>query len=233
MKNTVLRAGVLLAALGGASVEAGAQAIDLPAGTQLRVVLETTLTTQESKVGDAFRSRLVFPVFAEEQEALPIGTAVEGTVAGLQGPGRLQGKARIQLRPEKLILPDGRTFSLAASVTEARTGENAEVDPKEGTLRQSGKEGLNGRRVATGAALSAAMGAVLGGGRGAMIGAGAAGAVALLQQLFKRGKNADLRAGSEIVLELSRTVSIPRREEVPPADQPKFGSGTLERSSKP
>ncbi len=146
---------------------------------------------------------------------LPVGTVVEGTVAGLQEPGRLQGKARIQLRPEKLTLPDGRAFFLAASISAARTGEDLEIDPQEGIISQSGKEGMNGRRVATSAATTAAMGAVLGGGRGAMLGAGAVGAVVLLHHLFKRGKNAALRAGSEILLELSRPVSIPQLEAVP------------------
>ncbi len=65
MMNTVWGAGVL-AALGGVSLWAQAPAITVPAGTRLHVVLETTLSTNHSKVGDAFRSRLVFSVFAEE-----------------------------------------------------------------------------------------------------------------------------------------------------------------------
>jgi len=214
MKITIAGVGVLVA-LWGAVSGAEAQAITVPAGTQLHVVLETALSTKNNKVGDAFRSRLVFSVFAEEQRVLPIGTVVEGSVARLRGPGRLRGKAQMQLRPETLILPDGRTFSLAASISEARTGEEMEIDPSEGILSQSGKESMNGRQVATGAATLAAMGGVMGGGRGAMIGAGTVGVVALLHHLLKRGKDADLRVGSEIILELNRPLSVPRMEEVP------------------
>ena len=82
--------------------------ITLPAGTKLHVVLETTLTTKGTKVGDPFRSRLVMPVFLNEREVVPMGAAVEGTVLSLQGPGRIKGKAEMQLRLEKLLLPDGR-----------------------------------------------------------------------------------------------------------------------------
>ncbi len=52
-----------------------------------------------------------------------------------------------------------------------------------------------------------------------MIGAGAEGAIALFHRIFKRGKDAVLPAGSEIVLELTRPVSFNTFEEVPPGER--------------
>src|SRR3990172_11003289 len=123
----------------------------------------------------------------------------------------------MQLRPEKLVLPDGDTALLTASVTGAQGTDNLKVDPEEGTIKGSGKEGMDKGGVSTTAATAAVIGAIYGGGEGALVGAGAVGAVALLHQIFKRGKDADLPAGTEIMLELTRPVSFPTMEEVPPS----------------
>lgn len=219
MKMTIGVAGVLFVCWGMAT-PAQAEEITMPAGTELRVVLETTLSTKESDAGDPFTARLVIPVFINEREALPIGSMVEGTLAGVKTPGRVKGKAQMQLRPEKLIFPDGRTISLRASVTGAQTGGEINVDPDEGTITGPGKDGISGRTVGTGAAAGAGIGAAMGGGKGALIGAGAVGAIALFHRIFKRGKDAVLPAGSEIVLELTRPVSFNTFEEVPPGERP-------------
>ena len=204
---------------GTASVAARAESVTLPAGAQLHVVMETTLTTKGSKAGDSFRARLVIPMFVNEREALPVGTVIEGRLASLQAPGRVRGRAEMQLGPEKFILPDGRDFSLAATLTDAQTGDDLDVDSEEGTVSRSGKEGMDVKQTAGGAAMGGAMGGMIGGGKGALIGAGAIATVAVLRQIFKRGRDADLPAGSEIVLELNRDVAIPLMEEVPPSDR--------------
>lgn len=203
-----------------AAISAQAGTLTLPAGAQLHVVLETTLTTKTTHVGDAFRARLVIPVWADQKEVLPVGTAVTGTVVGLKGAGRLSGRAEMQLRPDTIFLPDGRDISLRASLESANTGGSEKLDPKEGTIQGGGKDGINAKRTVTGAAVGAGIGAVAHGGEGAAIGAGAVGAVALLHQIFKKGKDASLPAGTELVLEVTRPVSFSDMQEVPPAPQP-------------
>ena len=218
------RMSILGCAVLAMGVAVNAQVVTLPAGTSLQVVLETYLNTKESKSGDPFRSRLVMPVFVEEQEVLPIGGIVEGTVVRVQGPGRVSGKAEMQLRPEKITLPNGEVLPLSATITGGSAGENTEVDSEEGTIQGSGKTGMDVRGTAGGATTGAILGAVIadqagaGIGTGAAIGAGAIVAVAVLRQLFKRGNDAELPAGSEISLELNRPLSFnPTMQEVPPA----------------
>ena len=186
--------------------------ITLPAGTTLQVVLETTLSTKNSKEGEMFRSRVVMPVFANEREVLPIGCTVEGTVVRLKQPGRVTGKAEMQLRPEKITFPDGTTVDLTATLTGAQTGDDTKVDSEEGTVKASGSEGMNTRGVITSAGTAAVLGGVMAGGTGAAIGAGAVGAIALLSQIFKRGKDAELGPGTEITLELNRPLSFTTSE---------------------
>ena len=204
--------GILMAA---AVAQAGT--ITLPAGTKLHVILETTLTTKSTTMGDPFRSRLVMPIFLNQREVVPMGTAVEGTVLSLQGPGRIKGRAEMQLRPEKLLLPDGRDIVLAASLESAKTDNDVKVDPQEGTVQGGGKEKINLKKLGKGAAIGAGVGAAVGGGPGAAMGAGAVGAIAVLHHLLKRGKDAVLPAGSELVLELTRPVYFSDMQEVPAA----------------
>lgn len=218
MKKLAWMLGGLLVAL-SARVPVRAESVTLPTGTKMHVVLETFLSTKASKDGDPFRARLVIPVFANEREALPVGTVIDGTVVGLQTPGRVSGKAQMQLRPEKITLPDGRDFSLAATLKDAQTGEDVNVDSKEGTVSSSGKDGMDVGGTAQGAGMGAVIGGLTMGGKGALIGAGAMATVAVLRQIFKRGKDAELPAGSEIVLELNRDIVIPSMEEVPPSSR--------------
>ena len=212
MGKTSWMLAVLSSLLASASVApARAESITLPVGTKLHMVLETSLTTKGNKVGDPFRGRLVIPVFANERQALPLGTVVEG----------------------KLASPDGRDFTLAATLTDAQTGDDLDVDSEEGTVSRSGKEGMDVKQTAGGAAMGGAMGGMIGGGKGALIGAGAIATVAVLRQIFKRGRDADLPAGSEIVLELNRDVAIPLMEEVPPSERPALRRSDTEKPVAP
>jgi hypothetical protein len=180
------------------------------------------------------------PVFVDEQEVLPIGGIVEGTVVRVQEPGRISGKAEMQLRPEKITLPSGDVLPLSASITGGSAGANSAVDSEEGTISASGTEGMDVRGTAGGATTGAILGAVIADqsgasiGTGAAIGAGAIVAVALIRQLFKRGNDAELPAGSEISLQLNRPLSFnPTMQEVPPEPPRHAEPGTSREDRRP
>jgi hypothetical protein len=217
--NPIVVGVMFAAAIGATAVRAGT--LTLPAGTQLNVVLETTLSTKNTQPGDRFRARIVLPVWANQKEILPVGTAVQGTVVTMKGPGRVKGRAEMQLRPEKLLLPDGRDILLGASIESAKSDDDTKIVGKEGTVKAGGKEGINKRQAATGAVMGAAVGLATAGGMGAAIGAGAVGAIVLLRQVLKKGKDATLTAGTELVLETTRDVTFSDMLEVrTPAVQP-------------
>ena len=229
---------VLTLLIAGAGL-AEAQVVTLPAGTVIQVVLETHLNTKDAKAGDTFKSRLVMPIFVDEVEVLPVGGIIEGTVVRAQGPGRVSGKAEMQLRPDKITLPSGDEFPLSATITGGTAGENTKVDSSEGTVQSSGKPGMSTRDTIGGAATGAVMGAVVadqaGGsiGTGAAIGVGAMVAVAVLRQIFKRGNDADLPAGSEITLQLNRPITFnPTMQEVPPKPRMEAQPSGLSREDR-
>jgi len=212
---------------------ASAQVVTLPSGTILQVVMETHLNTKDSKSGDPFRSHLVMPVFVDGQEVLPVGCVVEGTVVRVQGPGRVAGKAEMQLRPEKMTLPNGDVLNVNAMITGGTAGQNTKISGKEGTVQGSGKDGMDVRGTATTATTGAVLGGVMYGGQGALIGAGAVGAIALIHQIFKKGHDAELPAGSEITLELSRPLTFnPTMKEVAPLAKDQLDQSSLPRSDR-
>ena len=221
---------------------ASAQVVTLPAGTTFQVVLETHLNTKDSKAGDKFKARMVMPVFLQEQEALPVGGLVEGTVVRVQGPGRVAGKAEMQLKPEKITLPSGDVLPLTAAITGGTAGENTTVKSgdEEGTIQGSGKKGPGVRSTGGAIATGTIMGAVLenettgGIGAGAAIGAGAVVAAVLLHQIFKKGNDADLPAGSEITLSLNRPLTFnPTMQEVPPKSKMDSEAGLSRQDERP
>jgi hypothetical protein len=131
----------------------------------------------------------------------------------------------MQLRPEKVTLPNGDSMELAAAVTGGAGNENTKVDSDgEGTIQGSGKDGPSVRGTAGAISTGTIMGAVIGNqagatGTGALIGAGAVAAAVLINQLFKRGNEAELPAGSELLLQLNRPLSFnPTMKEVAPED---------------
>ncbi|OFV92728.1 MAG: hypothetical protein A3F68_06495 [Acidobacteria bacterium RIFCSPLOWO2_12_FULL_54_10] len=211
--------GWLLIALMAPAVMRG-ETVKLAAGTPLHVQLETTLSTKTSKPGEAFRARIVYAVFADEREAIPVGSMVEGTIVNLKAPGRTSGEPQIQLRPDSIVFPDGSRAQLTASVTETSGGgDKVEVDSEEGTISSSGKDGVSKGKLATNAATAATLGAIYtGSAEGALIGAGAVGAITLFHYLFKRGKDLEIPAGSELVMELNREFTYTALEDENPIE---------------
>jgi hypothetical protein len=206
----------LLALLAARARPAQAQVVTLPAGTVLEVVLETHLNTRDARSGDPFKARLVLPVFADGEQALPQDCLIEGSVLRVQQPGRVSGRAELQLKPEKITTPSGDVLPLSAAITGGKAGDSTKVVGEEGTIQASGKTGMNTRGTLGQAGMGTIIGANIGGGQGAAIGAGAAVAVAVLTQVFKRGKNADIPPGSELTLELNQGLTFnPTMKEVP------------------
>ena len=219
MKHTTTRATRIALAIAGFAigiVTARAGEMTLPAGAQLHVVLETTLNTKKTQVGDPFRARLVQSVFADEHEVLTVSTLVTGTVVSVTPPGRATGRAEMQLRPEMLYLPDGRDISLTASIHGSTADSDSKIDPTEGSVKAGNKDPIPAKQTAQGAAMGAGIGAAVGGLSGAAIGAGAVGAIAVLHHIMKKGKDAELPAGTELVLEVTRAVEISDMQAVPP-----------------
>lgn len=144
----------------------------VPAGSTLRVQLDTTLTDKTNKTGDTFTGELNEPVYVSGKEVLPKYSTVNGHVAFLKPSGRIAGKAEMRLVLDNITTPDGLVYPLDGTLEEAQGGVCAHTEntgktkaDEEGTITGCGK---SKKKAAEAAAIVGGMGA----GVGASIGMG-------------------------------------------------------------
>src|SRR5271166_6364416 len=89
--------------------------ISLPAGTSMKVKLESALTTFSSKSGDPFSARVTEAVMLEGKPVIPVGATVQGRVTKVSEPRRIAGRPTIAIFPETVVLPNGEHYVLNAT----------------------------------------------------------------------------------------------------------------------
>jgi len=206
----------LLLCLGALAVSAPAQetpaevtetpALRLPAGTSVRLKLETPISTSTSKPGDAFYGRVTQSVLHEGKTVIPVGSSVEGNVVRISEPRRIKGRPTIELRPNLIVMPDGNRYHIHAVVVDTDPSTKTQVN-EEGQIKGEGMDRRDKAEIGIGTGAGLTVGAMAGGGKGALVGA-AIGAGATVTRWLTKRKSAELPAGSEIVMELDRPVEM-------------------------
>ena len=194
----------VLAVMVTLSTLAAAQA--LPAGTGVHIKLETAISTETSKVGTVFSGRVTEGVVVAGKTLIPVGATIQGYVTKLTNPRRVRGTPEIRLRPDRLTMPDGEQFTITAVVVDTDPSTNTTVND-EGRIHGPGRTGKETAEIAVGTGAGTTIGAISGGGKGAFIG-GALGATVTVAHWLTKRHAAELPAGSEIVLELTRPVTM-------------------------
>ena len=158
----------------------GPEPVEIPDGTELTLVLETPLSSVDSKPGDLVVAKVERAVDATGAIALPGATYVEGRVLEVRNSGRVKGRARVVAAFDRIILRgEPRRLETTPIVVEAESGAKRDAKIVAGA-------------TAAGAVLGAILGGKGGAGKGAILGGGAgAGAV-----LATKGKEVDLPSGS-------------------------------------
>ena len=182
--------------------------ITLPAGTHLLMKLLSPLHTTSSTPGSGVYLETAFPVVANGRVAIPEQTRVLGVVADERRPGRVQGRAQMQLRFTQLILPDNRTLPIVGGLQSLPgSSANRTVD-KEGTLEPVDQIDADVYTIAgaTGAGLlGGAMSLSRNGLRnGFLIGAG----LGLAKVLFTRGNEISLPVGARVEMVLHHPLTV-------------------------
>jgi hypothetical protein len=141
-------------------------------GNDVRVRLNKTLTSKDSRAGDKFTATVV--------DAGPFnGAKIVGHVESIKQSGRFKGATEMYLSFDRIRLRDGENYAIGAEIIrlyDVRSGE--EVDA-EGGIETSDRGPQTLKRTGIGALAGGIFGAILGGGNGAAIGSivgGAAGA---------------------------------------------------------
>ncbi len=197
--------GVMLVAMLLAGM-AAAQTLSLPAGTGVKMKLETPISTRTTKVGDSFAGRVTEPVMIENKVVIPVGAAIQGHVSKISEPRRIKGVPEIDLRPDLLTMPDGNKFNISAVVVDTDKNSGTRVTD-EGKIKGAGASGSDKKEIAIGTGAGLGVGALAGGAKGALIGATLGASVTVAHWMTKR-HSAELPAGSEITMELSRPMAM-------------------------
>ena len=156
----------------------GPAPVKIPDGTELTLVLETPLSSVDSKPGDLVVAKVERAIDDTGAIALPGATYVEGRVLEVRNSGRVKGRPRVVAAFDRIILRgEPRRLETTPIVVEAESGAKRDATIVAGA-------------TAAGAVLGAILGGKGGAGKGAILGGGA-GAV-----LATRGKEVDLPAGS-------------------------------------
>lgn len=173
-------------------------------GTQIRIKLMDEVSSSFSERGEPFRSRVATDVLQDGQVVIPAGSEIDGRVAEVS-KGRFGGHGSILLVPETVTLDNGTKYELHA-VVDATPGSNLKVG-SEGVitpgsrLRKDGYEyaGVGGGGMIVGAALGGPVGMLAGG----VIGAGV-----VTTHLLVSHPQANLDAGSYLMLTLTQQVQL-------------------------
>lgn len=174
-------------------------------GTRLPIVLTTYLNSRTSLVGDSFYADTTYPIWIQQRLVIPRGSIVKGTVTHVQRPGKIKGKGQIAIRFENILLPNGISRNLVASLHGIHGPGNERIDRASETVEMEGSEGRDAGTIAGAAGQGALIGVLSGGGKGAGIGAGIGSAAGAATVLFTRGRELVLEPGTgfELVLKQS------------------------------
>lgn len=165
----------------------------VPAGTKIYIRLAHAIHSEQNSPGDPFEATLNGPLLIDGKVLAPSRSKVLGRLTDVQESGRVEGRARITMRLEKLIV-EGEEYDL-------------ETEPKTRVARSTKKK--DAAVIAGGAAVGALIGGIAGGGKGAAIGAGVGGGSGTGYVLATKGAPVAYGPEAQFTFTLSSPVELP------------------------
>ena len=169
----------------------------VPAGTELRVRLNDTLSSKEARAGDKFTATVANPSRYEEAK-------VTGHIRSIRKSGRVEGRTTMSLSFDSIRLSAGRTGILRAEVLRVYDSDSASGVDEEGRVQSGGRGKQTLKRSGIGAVAGAVIGGIAGGRKGAAIGmivGGGAGAGSIAVQ---GSKELRIERGTEMLIRVNR-----------------------------
>ena len=167
-------------------------AIELPAGTSLRVRLDQDLGSKISQSGDSFSATVSDDVVVNGQTVIARGSRADGTVTDAKALGKFKGGAVLAIRLDRVHTNWGSYPVSTSTISRAEKGKGKR------TLAFAGG----------GAGFGAIVGALAGGGKGAAIGALAGGGAGTAGGALTGNKQIVLPAETLLTFKLENSVHI-------------------------
>lgn len=168
----------------------------VPVGTNLKVRIEDTLSSKNSRVGDRFTATVIDPSRFDEAR-------LNGHISSIQKSGKIKGRTSMNLAFDSIELRDGRRSTLHGYVTKVY-GEGSGRADEEGGVESGSRTKQTVKRAGIGATVGGIIGGIAGGGKGAAIGliiggAGGAGSLAV-----KGSKELKIESGTEMLVHVTQ-----------------------------
>jgi hypothetical protein len=191
----------------------GLKTYTVPAGTRILLSLKQEISTRVAKPGDPTYFVSEFPVVQEGVVVIPAGMYVKGVIDSVQRPGKVKGRAQLQMHFASMIFPNGVEIAIPGSLDDVPGSTNAKVKNSEGTVEAAGTKGRDAQRIGDAAGAGAGVGTLAGMGTGHVglgsgIGGGAGAAVGILATMMTRGNDVVFPAGTTLEMVLARPLNV-------------------------
>jgi hypothetical protein len=162
---------------------------EIPAGQELDVRLQTTLSSATAQPEQRFDATTVADLTQDGRVLVPAGSTVRGVVANVDKADRIDRAGKLTLSFDRLTVR-GRNYPIRGMATQ---------------VFESGGIREEGTKAGAGAGVGAVIGGIIGGVKGAVIGAviGAGGTIAATE-----GKDIELPAGSIVRIRIDSPVDV-------------------------
>jgi hypothetical protein len=172
------------------------------------VRMNDSLKSDESHVGETFSTTVVDPMYSTNGiELVPSGSIIHGRVTAVQKARKDGNPGTLSVSFYSVRLPNSRSAAMSGSLTDLDAG-NTKSD-NEGTASAKKTSKRNVKFIGGGAGGGALIGAIAGGGKGAAIGAGVGAGVGFITKKLMKGKEAEVKSGTEFGVILNRPISLP------------------------
>jgi hypothetical protein len=185
----------------------------VPAGTKVLLSLKSAINTKTAQQGDGVYLVSSFPVVGNARIMIPVGVYVQGVVDRVVRPGRVKGRAQLDLHFTTMIFPNGQVVDVPGVLNSLPGSDGPKVKGNEGTVEQAGNKGRDVGNVLKGAAIGAE-GGVLGGAatgdvvKGVGYGSLAGAAAGTIYTLFTRGNDIVIPSGTSVEMVLQRPLVL-------------------------
>jgi hypothetical protein len=189
------------------------QTYTVPAGTKVLLSLKSAINTKTAQHGDGVYLVSSFPVVENARVMIPVGVYVQGVVDRVQRPGRVKGRAQLDVHFTTMIFPNGQVVEVPGVLNSLPGSDGPRVKGSEGEVEQAGSKGRDVGTVLKGAAIGAEAGAIGGGvngnyGKGIGYGSLAGAAAGAIYTLFTRGNEIVIPSGTSVEMVLQRPLVL-------------------------
>jgi len=189
------------------------QTFTVPAGTKVLLSLKSGINTKTAQQGDGVYLISSFPVVGNARVMIPVGVYVQGVVDRVVRPGRVKGRAQLDLHFTTMIFPNGQIVAVPGVLNSLPGSDGPKVKGNEGTVEQAGNKGRDIGNIVKGAAIGAE-GGVIGGAatgevaKGVGYGSLAGAAAGTIYTLFTRGNDIVIPTGTSVEMVLQRPLVL-------------------------